>query len=104
MSGEYTVEIRLRNFTNPSDLLANGECCDLNITLGDGSCALSGCDSYFYHCLRALGSTGGSCSAGGQTSAVNYNNAPLNFSERRVLGLPNPLLLPGLTKQWNVSA
>ena len=104
MSGDYTVEIRLRNYTNPSDLLANGECCDLNITLGDGSCALSGCDSYFYYCLRALGSTGGGCPAqSGRTSTVNYNNAPLNFSKPRVLGLPNPLPLSGLMRQWNVS-
>ena len=104
MSGDYTVEIRLSNFSNPSDLLANGECCDLNITLGDGSCALSGCDSYFHHCLRPLGSTVRGCPAGGHSSAVNYNNAPLNFSKPIVLGLPNPLPLSGLTRQWNVSA
>ena len=107
MSGEYTVEIRLRNYTNPSDRLANGECCDLNITLGDGSCSLSGCDSYFHYCLRALGSTGSGCTAAGRrVSAVNYNNAPLNFSKPRVLGLPNPLPLrvPGLTGEWNVSS
>lgn len=103
MSGEYAVEVRLHNFSNPSNLLANGECCDYNITLGDGSCAVSGCDSYFHHCLRVLGSTGSACPAGGQTSRVNYNNASLNFSEPRILGLSNPLPLPGLTKEWNVS-
>lgn len=104
VSGDYTVEVRLHNFSNPSDLLDNGECCDYNLTLGDGSCALSGCDSYFHHCLRALGSSGSACPVGGKTSMVNYNAAPLNFSEPRVLGLPNPLPLSGLTKEWNVSA
>lgn len=104
MCGEYTVEIRLRNFSNPSDLLANGECCDLNITLGDGLCALSGCDSYFFYCLRPPGSTEHGCPNSGQASAVNYNSAPLNYSKPRLLGLPNPLPLSGLTRQWNVSA
>ena len=104
MSGKYTVEIRLHNFSNPSGLLADGECCDYNITLGDGSCVRSGCDNYFHHCLRPLGSTGSACTAGGgQTSMVNYNDALLNFTEPRVLGLPNPLPLPGLTRDWNVS-
>ena len=104
MRGDYSIEIRIHNFSNPTSLLANGECCDHDMTTGDGgSCAINGCDSYFHFCLRELGSVGGGCS-GGRVSLVNYNAQPINFSLPNFLGLPNPLPLPGLTPEWNVRA
>ena len=99
--GEYTVEVRTHSFSNPGSLLANGECCDYNITAGDGSCAVPGCDFYFYYCLRSIDSTEGGCS-GGRVSMVQYNDHPIDLSLPMVLGLPNPLPLPGRTREWNV--
>lgn len=102
VNAEYTVEVRTLNFSNPGSLLANGACCDYNVTAGDGSCAIPGCDNYFYYCLRALGSTGRGCN-GGKVSMVGYNDHPINFSWPMFLGVPNPLPLPGRTETWHVS-
>ena len=100
VKGEYILEVRTHSFSNPDSLLADGSCCDL---AGDGLCAVSGCDNYFYYCLRSLGSGTGPGCRGGRTSMVGYNDRPLNFSQPIVLGLFNPLPLPGLTTEWNVS-
>ena len=97
-TGDYIVEVRTHNYSNPGSLLANGRCCDSPLT----PCTFHGCDNHFYYCLRSLGSTGAGCS-GGKSSNININDAPLNFSQDRVLGLPNPLPLPGLTREWHVS-
>ena len=98
--GDYTVEVRTHNYSNPGSLLArNGACCD---PLHMSCLNFTGCDNYFYYCLRSLGSNGTDCT-GGRTSLINYDDAPLNFSQDTVLGLPNPLPLPGLTKEWHVS-
>lgn len=95
------MEVKTHSFSNPGSLLANGECCDYNITAGDESCAVPGCDNYFYYCLRSIDSTKGGCS-GGRVSMVHYNDYPMDFSQPTVFGLPNPLPLPGLTREWNV--
>ena len=102
VKGEYIVEVRTHNFSNPGSLLADGSCCDSNMITG--SCVVPGCDNYFYYCLRALGSVTIPLGCrGGRTSMVGYNDRPLNFSQPVVLGLPNPLPLPGLTTEWSVS-
>ena len=88
VEGEYIVEIRTHNFSNPGSLLADGSCCDSN-TITE-SC-VSGCDNYFYYCLKTLGNTRPGCS-GGRTSMVGYDDRPLNFSQPIVLGLPTPYL------------
>ena len=36
-------------------------------------------------------------------SDVNVNDADIDFSQSTVLGLNNPLNLPGLTNDWNMS-
>ena len=77
-------------------------CCDLYNTIECNSGLL--CDSYFYYCLRALGSEGEDCSYfGNVTSNVNCHDAFVDFSQSPVLGLDNPLILPGLTNNWNIS-
>ena len=92
--GDYIVEVRIHNYSNPNSLLADGSHCD----------ALSFCDNVFHYCLRSISTSNSSneCS-GGSKSNINYNDAPLNFSQSMVLGLPNPLPLRGLTTEWTVS-
>ena len=96
--GDYIVEVRTHNYSNPDSLLFDETCCDLCGTW------YSGCDNVFYYCLRNLSTSRANkeC-AGGNRSLVNSNDAPLNFSKPTVLGLPNPLPLQGLTREWNVS-
>ena len=97
--GDYIINVRTHSYSNPGSLLANGDCCDLNVTRGDGSCAVPGCDIFFNYCLRN-GSLGLSrC----RTSGVIYNSQRLDFPvSMQVAGLPNPLPLYGLMKNWNV--
>ena len=111
VNGLYMLEVRLNGYNNPtgrcqgcvSETTPNiMGCCDQhNTTLCSGFLM---CDSYFYYCLRALGSQGGSCSYfGNMTSSSIFNDASIDFSQSTVLDLDNPLLLPGLTNAWNVS-
>ena len=98
VKGEYIVLVRIHNYTNPGSLLADGSCCDLN---NDGrTCAIPGCDTFFHYCLRRDG-----LALRCKVSSTNTDDGPVNFSASNVLGLTNPLLLPGLTQVWipNVS-
>ena len=36
-------------------------------------------------------------------SEVNQNDAAIDFSQSTILGLSNPVVIPGLTNDWNVS-
>ena len=38
-----------------------------------------------------------------EVSQTNWNDAPLNFLAQTLLGLPNPLPLWGLTREWNAT-
>ena len=111
VNGLYMLEVNVYGYNNPTgrcqsctsqmapDVMG---CCDLHNTIECSSGLL--CDSYFYYCLRALGSEGGHCSYfGNVTSNVNRNDAFIDFSQSMVLGLDNPLILPGLTNNWTVS-
>ena len=93
--------IRTEAYNNQDSKLINGSCCEPAGSTSD--CVKNGCNSYFYYCLRSLGTTGPGTCSGGRTSQVSLNDASLNFSQAMVLGLPNPLPLPGLTREWNVS-
>ena len=95
VKSDYVVMVRTHNFSNPGSLLANGDCCD---TRGDGLCAVPGCDNYFQYCLRRNGHDE-NC----RRSQINVNEQHLDFSEPTVLGLPNPVPLQGLTKEWRVN-
>lgn len=97
MKSDYVIIVKTHYFNNPNGLLENNECCDFNETRSDGECAVSGCDNYFLYYLDTRQVTQYQDS---RISETNYNDAPINFSSPTVLGLPNPLPLPGLTKLW----
>ena len=91
--GDYVVRVRTLNYSNPNSLLANSSCCDH--PSGEPSY-----DNVFHHCLKSTSDGEGQCSDG---SLVNYDDAPLNFSQPIILGLPNPLPLRGPQREWTVS-
>ena len=100
-NGDYIVEVRTHSYNNPRSLLADGNCCDYS----NLQCAVPGCDNVFYYCLRTIGSYSSRerCNGGMMSPYINNNDSPLNFSQPIVLGLPNPLPLRGLTREWTVS-
>ena len=106
VTGEYVVEVRTHGYNNPRNLLADGSCCDINSTWPWPTCAVPGCDNVFYYCLRSLGSSNlrEDCDGRRMISEINFNDSQLNFSNDTVLGLLNPLPLPGLTRVWSVSS
>ena len=105
-TADYIIQVRTHNYNNPGSRLANGDCCQFQYIYQHSNfwsrkCSVSGCKNRFYYCLRSLGSAEADCS-GGNTSEIDSSDRPLNFSHPTVLGLPNPLPLPGLTKEWKV--
>ena len=88
VKGDYVVMVRTHSFSNPGSLLANEDCCD--------QCqSPDRCDSCFVNCLRRnANDSDESC----RISQTNWNDGPLIF-----LGLPNPLPLQGLTREWNAT-
>ena len=108
VNGLYVLEVRLYGYDNPTGRcqgcvsLGQVGCCDRHDTM---ECSSFLCDTYFHYCLRSLGSQeGGECSYfGSVTSSATLDDRPIDFSQSTVLGLSNPLILPGLTNQWNVS-
>ena len=92
-------------FTSDQQLLLHQGCCD-NPT-NNGTCSDDDlCDVYFTYCLRPFGSTGRGCSNyTNVTSSVKNDTSSFSFPQQEdmsVLGLPNPLLLPGLTDAYTV--
>ena len=88
--GDYILRVRIHNYSNPSSVLANSSCCDY-------PCGEPSCDNIIFHyCLRSLGTRDGRL----HCSDVNYDDAPLNFSQPISLGLLNPLSIQG---PWTVS-
>ena len=112
VQGRYLVEVRLFGYSNPTgrcrgcppfDGSQPQSCCDAFDTTTCSDELL--CDSYFIYCLRPLGSSrGSSCfNFESRMSTVNTDDKPIDFSQRKVLGLDNPLLLPGFTDTYSVS-
>ena len=103
VKSEYGIMVKTHYFNNPRSLLSNGSCCDVNETRGDGSCAVPGCDIVFYYCI--LTGCGGTVIYCNNSRFISYDEERLDFSASTLLGLPNPLLLPGPTRKWtpNVS-
>ena len=96
VKGDYVVMVRTHNFSNSGSLLANENCCDFR----NGECQVPGCDNRFVYCLRRnANSNNENC----EVSQTNWNDAPLNFLAQTLLGLPNPLPLRGLTREWNAT-
>jgi hypothetical protein len=114
VKGLYVIQLQLLGYDNPTQqrifcnsdrcFLTFGVCCDD----GGGSCGNGNrrCDTFFIYCLRPLGTNGFDCGSNSGSeiqSGVNENDAVINFSQSTVLGLSNPINLPGLTNDWNVS-
>ena len=111
---QYKISVMIGNYTNPmqSRILCvdamqcinnwSPQCCDGHD--GDGNCH-HGCDSFFTYCLRNVDSLTAGCPEGGNImrSAINLNDASIDFSQNTVLGLHNPLVFQGLNGAWNVS-
>ena len=113
VKGWYRAEITLFQYNNTPP----GRCHDCNfgeqmLRCCDSSNTVIGiceggelCDVYFTYCLRPYGSTGSGCSNyTNVTSNVRNNRNSFSFPQQdmNVLGLPNPLLLPGLTNAYTV--
>ena len=99
VKGDYVVLVHIHSYSNPGSLLANGTCCDFDLTRDDGSCAVAGCDIYFQYCLLNATLKLGRCS---QPGYVIFNAEPLlNISE--FAGIANPYPIRGLTQAWSVS-
>ncbi len=103
VSADYVVQIELESYSNPSNRRLNGECCDqidnTNCTNEPGRC-----DTYFSYCLRRFNTNTNGCPDLG--TVVRSENASdrnfITFSQPIVLGLTNPLNLPGLSLFWQV--
>ena len=108
------VEVELFGYSNPSGQCADcpiptgqttrRSCCDDFVTsICTGSAR---CDSFFYFCLRTLGdrsTTNGCFYFGSNVTFANTDDAPFDINDiGSVLGLDNPLQLPGLTSDYRV--
>ena len=110
VEGLYQLEVTVFDYNNPTGRCQECNspfldgilgCCD---NLGSTSCAGRDlCDSSFTYCLRTIGSTGRGCSYFGiRKSDSNTDDRPLDFSQSRVLGLENSVILQGLTNTYSV--
>ena len=103
IEGLYILQVQLLDYNNPTQqAVVSGQfaCCD-----GCIGTFRRRCDTFFIFCLRPLDTTGlgcGSSSGSEIQSGVNVNDADIDYSGSTVLGLNNPLNLPGLTNDWNV--
>ena len=110
---QYVVEIEFFGYNNPTGrchecpVPANSttaSCCD---SFAHSSCNGSDlCDSYFYFCLRTIGdsrTTNGCLYPGSNVTFAIIDDAPFNINNiSAVLGIDNPLVLPGLTMDFEV--
>ena len=109
--GRYLVEVELFGYNNPTQTcqecrtggqFANPGCCDYHSR--DTCLDSDRCDSFFFYCLRTIGSSGRNCSYfGTKTSNANSNDGLIDFNQSSVLGLENPLQMQGLTDAYTVS-
>ena len=112
VKGRYQAEITLFQYNNTPP----GKCYNCYFGLGAWGCCDSYtnfgrcegselCDVYFAYCLRPFGSRGSGCfNYTNVTSSIGYDLSSFSFPQQNmnVLGLPNPLLLPGLTDVYTV--
>ena len=116
VKGLYVLQLQLLGYSNPTQerFFCNNDGCRIDLDFGpccdggSGPCTNGDrrCDSFFIFCLRPLDTPGFDCdpNSGSEIqSDVNENDAAVNFSQSTVLGLSNPINLPGLTNDWNVS-
>ena len=107
------MEIEFFGYSNPTgrchecpipDNTTTHSCCDSFV---HSSCNGSDlCDSYFYFCLRTIGdsrTTNGCWYPGSNVTFTNVDDAPFDINNiSAVLGINNPLILPGLTMDFEV--
>ena len=112
--GNYVVEVHVQSYSNPTnrcatcyddeDQIEPGCCDDYTVTTCNGH---RRCDNQFLYCLTSLNTSAFNASCGGYigtiNSGINWRGQQINFSQPRVLGLPNPIKLTGLTDSWQVS-
>ena len=114
--GRYQAEIIFFQYNNTPPGKCHGcnnvpkhqhqGCCD--DPTNNGTCIGDDlCDVYFTYCLRPFGSIGRGCSNYTiVTSSVKNDTSSFSFPQQNmslnVLGLPNPLPLPGLTDAYTV--
>ena len=108
--------MELFSYDNPT-----GRCQDCPLRIGQHSCCddqnsnnrcydsddIRPCDTFFILCLRSLNSTERDCSYVARvTSDTDWQgrDLPIDFTQApTLLGLDNPLSLPGLTDTYTVS-
>ena len=116
--GNYAVEVHVQSYSNPTNRCQScyteydqlpGCCDDFTVQTCTGELR---CDNKFTYCLRPHNTPpdteGCSGYIGTIRSSVNQNGGQLDFSQPRLLGLPNPLRLQGLRNislknAWQVS-
>ena len=120
VQGLYLLEVRLNGYENPDGKcidpncplrMNTHSCCDNFGKFGDCNRPDRACDSYFIFCLRTFGTQReilyNYCQEnynGTRLTSVNVNDGLLNYTNKTVLGLENPFLLPGLTEEYKVSS
>ena len=87
-------------------------CCD-NFANLDTCETEEKCDNAFFYCLKPFNSSVdldsthtsrcGFHTGDGRISSLNTDGAPIDFSRRTVLGIPNPFPLTGITPKWTVT-
>lgn len=98
-NGDYIVEVRTLDYSNSANRVLEGNnCCD---PPPSNSTNCGKCDTFFFYCLKRVGGTE-DCNNGQGSTGIAWDDAPIDFTQDTVLGLPNPLLLPGLTSKWKV--
>ena len=106
------VELTVFDYDNPTgtcydpqECVREGQhrCCDVNLFFPECT-GFRRCDSYFTYCLRSLGSEGQGCS--GYEERISSRNQddsdPIDVTQSMVLGLENPLILRGITDNYDV--
>ncbi len=108
MYGDYTIVTRISNYTNPTNTGQNrrsDRCCDNERESDDTCINKNRCDNRFTFCLKVFDDmTNGIHSCIGQvfTSDINGDDAPIDFTQPRWLGLNNPLRLNGVGRMLQV--
>lgn len=102
--GDYVLEVHVQSYSNPTNrcFARSGGCCDLSTS---GVCAgTSRCDTYFTFCLRSFNTSeiNRDCNVTAVTSADVLDDGLIDFTQPSFLGLDNPLLLSGLSTDWQV--
>ena len=108
------VELSLFDYDNPTGTCydprrcvrndGQHRCCDGNDVIPECTGNYR-CDSYFIYCLRSLGSEGQGCRSNYERRISTHNqddNTEPDVTQNMVLGLENPLILRGITDNYDV--